>query len=156
MSSTEYEYLSGTVKYFYHEKLTQWGKWSHVLYLDSESLQTALDLKKRGMKNEINKDDEDGYFINLHRPSEYKFKNKTQEMTPPIVLDTDGVTPFKGMVGNGTEVTDKVAIYPTKSGIGVRWESSRIDSLVPFDISRDYQKTDAKQASMKDAPKPRF
>lgn len=152
---TEMTYLSGTVKHFYYDKLTQWGKWSHVLYLDNESLQKALDLKKRGMKNEINKDD-DGYYINLHRPSEYKFRHRVQTMTPPIVLCKDGTTLMKEQVGNGSRVTTKISVYATKSGIGIRWEASKIDDLIPWDISRDYMKYDAKQASMKGAPTPSF
>lgn len=133
-------------------------RWSHVMYPNTESLEKIRELQSQGLKNVIKKD-EDGYYVSFSRKTEMIRSGKTMGMLPPEVFDKDGVTPMKDVnVGNGSDVTTKLRAYEhgTPSGgksVAVRWESSKIDNLVPFEGKRDFLEYEAKAAEgLKEQP----
>jgi len=162
MAKTEFVYLKGKTKWFRPEKPNEWGKRSHVLYPDADSLKILWKLKEStptmsGIKNEIRKD-EDGEYISISRPSSKEIKGKIVAFEPPVVLDgsmtlPDGSSPpLRGVfVGNGSDVITKIAVYsynqpgsPGKRGRAIRWESSRVDNLIPYEGRKDFDEEEMK------------
>lgn len=145
MARSEYLFLQGKTKWFRNEKTNEWGKWSHVLYPTDAGLEKIRELQSEGVKNVLKKD-EDGYFLSIGRNSEIKRKTdgggvKMQGMAPPEVIDMEG-KPFKGSVGNGSDITTKVEVYQHGTPGGgkakaMRWVSTRIDNLIPYEPTRD-------------------
>lgn len=170
---TEYIYLKGKVKWFRHTAPDPWGNWKHDLYLDNGSLNIIKELQTvkdgvNGIKNVLKKDDE-GYYIAVRRPQQKMMRGKVVGFAPPEVLDgsvtlPDGSNPplRDTNVGNGSDVTTKCAVYTHGTPGGgkakaMRWESSRIDALVPFDGKADFNETEEKQIrGLSQQPKPRF
>lgn len=150
---TDFMYVSGKVKWFRHTTPNEWGKWSHQMYLNPESLEKIRELQSEGVKNVIKKD-EDGYYIRFNRPCEKEVKGKMIGLKPPEVFMSDGVTPLKATnIGNGSDVTTKLEVYSYRvPGQGdsrakaIRWLSSRIDNLVPFESTRDFLEDEEKAA----------
>lgn len=147
MARSEFIFLQGKTKWFRPEKTNEWGKWSHVLYPNDVGLEKIRDLQAEGVKNVLKKD-EDGYFLSIGRNSEIKRKTdgggvKMQGMQPPEVVDTEG-KPMRGvLVGNGSDITTKVEVYQHGTPGGgkakaMRWISSRIDNLIPYEPQTDY------------------
>src|SRR5712671_946896 len=99
MAKTDYVFLQGKTKWFRPNAPNEWGKWTHVLYPNEESLNKIRDLqtstdKTTGIKN-ILKKDEDGYSITLSRPTSKTIKGKVVGFAPPEVLEVDGKTPLR-------------------------------------------------------------
>jgi len=158
MARTEFVYLQGKTKWFRHSAPNQWGNWSHELYLDTPSLEKFRSLQEStegvsGIKNQLRKDD-DGYFVTLRRPAEKQLRTgQKRGFAPPEVFMADGVTPLRGvLVGNGSDVTTKIEVYqhfvPGGSGKAkaIRWLSSKIDNLVPFENTRDANEDEQRSA----------
>lgn len=158
--ASEEVYLKGKTKWFWHNKLDKYNKWSHRLYPDTDSLEKVRELQTQGVKNTIKKD-EDGWYVNLTRSPTIKKKTALGEtsiaMEPPKVVDKDG-QPYMGFVGHGSDVTTKMYVYehrtpaPPGSTIpgkakAMRWDASRIDNLVPYEPTRDF--TDAEKELVK-------
>lgn len=161
MSNTRFYYLKGKCKWFRPHKVSDYGKWEHVLYPDTESLEIINNLKKgtdiaEGIKNLIKKDD-DGYFVRLTRPASKQMRGKVVGFSPPQVLDRDGVPLQNVNIGNGSDVTTKVEVYqypvpayqggssPKRFGTAMRWESTRVDNLVPFLPRTDFTEPEQEQ-----------
>jgi len=146
--ATKYEILQGKTKWFKYDRLNEWGRWSHVLYLDSPSVEKVRALQEgypsvTGIKNKLSKD-EDGYFMNIGRPSTVKRRGRDEPLTPPYIFEADGTTPYTGLVGNGSDVTTKIEIFdyqpPGVKGnksLAIRWFSSKIDNLITYEGPRD-------------------
>src|SRR5882672_1845302 len=154
---TEYVYLSGKCKWCKTTAPNQFGDWKTDLYPDDKSLTKIMELKARGLKNTLKKD-EDGPFIAFKRPMTKMMKGRAVNFTNPVVLNKDGV-PINEAIGNGSEVTLKLLIYPFMSpggakGIGARWESVRVDNLVPWEL-KDFAEPAEREAifGLKEAPK---
>lgn len=146
-------YLSGKVKWArVHKPDTAFGntKWSILLYPDTASLDKIRELQAQGLKNVLKKD-EDGYNMTFSRPTEKTFRGVKTALTPPEILDASkplpggGYAPLKEEVGNGSDVTVKLAYYdypvpasPGKRGVAVRFESLRVDNLIPFQKTADF------------------
>lgn len=142
---SEYIFLKGKAKWVSHDKINEWGKWTMVLYPDEASITLIRDLQAQGTKNVIKKDD-DGYNVRLARPHEFKFNGRIKGMSPPLVLDGSQPLPGGGYaplintpIGNGSDCTVKMEVYehrvpnsPGKKAKAMRWESIRIDNLIPF------------------------
>lgn len=156
---TEWIFLRGKAKWFRPNSLNKFGKWSHQIYLDPASLDLVRELQTQGVKNVISKD-EDGYYINVGRQPEIKVYTdvgpKIIAMEPPKVLDGTKPTssgdyePFVGNVGDGSDIVTKVAVYQHKTPGGgkakaMRWESTRIDNLVPWKGNDSFNDTEEKQ-----------
>lgn len=167
MPVNKYYYLHGKVKWFRPEKSDEWGKYSHILYPDEESIALLRSLQEdkdnvKGVKNVLKKDD-DGYFIRIARKAQIEVKGKIVGMGPPMVLDKDGTTPIRNiLVANGSDVTTKIEVYTykipggdkTARGTAIRWESSRIDELIPYQVNRDFTEGERDQiAGLPEAPK---
>jgi hypothetical protein len=162
MAVREYVYLSGKVKWAKGLLApSQWKKYGCKLNLDNPSLSIVLDLKKKGIKNELTKD-EDGYWINLSRPSEINIKGSMQGMLPPVVVTNDDPPiPWNQdkMIGDGSDITCKVAVRNWKSpfgvpGVSIRLESVRVDNLVEFTTDHWPEKEAKQIKGLAEAPKP--
>jgi hypothetical protein len=154
-------YVQGKGSWIKAIQPNQWDKWSMTLHPTQESLEKLRELQGKGMKNTIKKDD-DGWFINFSRPVSRIIKGKIQTMAPPVVMDKDN-KPLEGTkIGNGSDVTVKLEVYEhsTPGGgkaIAARWESVRIDNLIPFNPDTDYPDDMKEQASgLKDQPEQLF
>lgn len=143
--ANEWAFVQGKLKWC---KLVQpdmkYGKWSVVVYPNNESLEKIRALQSEGIKNVIKKDDE-GYFTTFSRPIERTQNSKKVGMAPPIILQADGKTPLVGVaIGNGSDGTVKLEVYQhavpggTKKAKAARLYSVRIDNLIPFEKSRDF------------------
>jgi len=149
-TENEYVYLQGKCKWFRPDQPDQWSKWSHVLYPDQPSIDKINKLKentetRQGIKNILSKDD-DGYYMRIGRKTKIEPRSGVPiPLRPPEVFDKDGKTPLRGVyVGNGSDITTKIEVYTYnlpaekgKKGRAIRWESSRIDNLIPYDAPRD-------------------
>lgn len=121
----------------------KYNKWSTRFYFDQPSLEKFRELRDDGVLTQLHKN-EDGYYADLGRPvfKEYKDKHggtRRIDFTPPIVLSRDGVTPFKDDIGDGSDLTVEMEVYPYtipstngKKGKAIRINSVRVDNLVPF------------------------
>jgi len=159
MAKTEFVYLQGKTKWFRHSAPNQWGNWAHDLYLDPPSLEKWKELQEggediQGIKNQLRKD-EDGYFVTLRRPIEKQMKTgKKMGFSPPDVYMADGVTPLRGvLVGNGSDITTKLEVYThfipgstNKKARAIRWLSSKVDNLVPFENTKDLHEIEQRAA----------
>jgi hypothetical protein len=68
----------------------------------------------------------------FRRPTRKLIKDKLVEYAAPLVLDkTNTATTDK--IGNGSIVTVKVDIYPTRKGKGHTLEAVRVEELVPYE-----------------------
>src|SRR5688572_7094049 len=106
---TEYILLQGKGKWIRPQSPDKYGNWSMVLYPNPESYNKLLELKQRGLKNEIKKD-EDGYFTTLRRPQQKVYAGKVKGFAPPEIVGPDGL-PFHALIGNGSDVTAKIEVY---------------------------------------------
>lgn len=124
-------YLSGTCK------------WAKLGVPDQKYNNFQLDLypSEKSMKDFINSglqlqvhESEEGKFIKLRRSVSKVIKGKLVEFGPPTLLDKDNneLDVKKFLVGNGSAVTVKIAVYDTVKGKGHRLEKVRIDELIPY------------------------
>lgn len=146
----EFIYLRGKTKWFRHVKPDKFEAWSHKLYPNAESLSILYKMKEGtdAIKNVISKD-EDGEYIHLKRQTNKTMRGKQVAFTPPIVLGPDN-QPTVDPVGNGSDIVSKIVRYWYKPPMGpegsaIRWESSKIMDLVPFEAKRDFDEDDMKQ-----------
>lgn len=147
---SDFIYLQGKSKWAKLTTPNKFGKWSIDVYLDEASLAKFKELKEKGIKNSIKKDD-DGYYVSLQRPqTKTSMRGFTFGYSAPIVLDKDGETPFTGSIGNNSDVTAKIEVYYYddpfgKEGSAIRLASVRVDHLVEFEGDRDYDKDQTRQ-----------
>lgn len=138
-----------------------YNKWNFVLYPDEKHLEEIRELQSKGVKNVLGKDD-DGWKINISRPTQRVWKGKVIAFAPPRVVDATGM-PLDGVaIGNGSDVTAEIEVYQhgTPSGKkahAIRWESLRVDNLIPFEVKKDYPEPIASQVQdLVDKPKQRL
>lgn len=174
MARTEIHYWKGKVKWCKPHAPDPWGNWKTDFYPIPEDLEKIKALKKtsdagvNGIKNVIKKD-EDGEFLALRRPQQKLMRGKVMGFTPPEVLDgattlPDGTNPplRDQPIGNGTDATVKVLVYTHGTPGGgqaraMRWESIRIDNLVPYKSREDFDPVTQKQIEgLSEQPKPMF
>lgn len=137
--ANELVYIRGKVKWFKDKVPNEWGKWSHQIWPDEASMEIIRDLKDRGLKNDLKKD-EDGYSMNFSRKTEQEFRGgRKQANSPPVVLKDNGKdvqpTILLEQVGDGSDVTTKLTCYrygPGGVNLAARWESTMVHNLVPF------------------------
>lgn len=164
--ATEYVYFKGKTKWFRWtspDSTFDPPRWKHVLYLDEPSLAKFRELQKEGVKNHLKKDD-DGYYINITRPTYKEFKGKKEVMKPPVVLNDKNEPLSENIsVGNGSDVTTKVEVYSytvsrtKEKAKAMRWFSSRIDSLIPFNKGTDFTPAEEELVSgLPEQPAPLF
>ncbi len=154
-----YIFLQGTCKYFRYDvpdNKYEPPRWNHVLYPNEEGLTKIRDLQSEGVKNTLKKD-EDGFYVNLARPcwKEYVDRKtggrKKMVFDAPVVLDKENQPlPTGTRIGNGSRVTTKMDVYTHGTPGGgkakaMRWESSRIDELIPYEPERDFTDQEERQ-----------
>lgn len=141
MSATVFVDLQGKLKYIHAVTFNKYNKWSVTFYPIPKSLDIIRDLQAEGLKNVIKKDD-DGYFIQFSREPTKLMRGKVVAFAAPKVIDKEGL-PFDGSkIGRGSDATIRLEVYQhgTPSGgkaKAARWDSIRIDTLVPFEPMRD-------------------
>lgn len=123
-------YFSGEVKWakvqeptFKYESKED-REYSVTLYLDKDSLAT---FKGSGLQLKL-KDDEDGKHVQFRRSE----KKADGELNNPLKVLLNGKE-FKDLVGNGSTVSCKVAVYDTSVGVGHRLDAINVTNLVPFE-----------------------
>jgi hypothetical protein len=157
---TEMVDVHGKVKYIHAVTPGKYGDWSVVLYLDEKSLEYIRDLQAQGLKNVLKKDD-DGYFITFRRELSKVIKGQLKAFAAPRVVDKDG--PMDGhKVGWGSDVTVRLEVRwvtppnQTKQVPACRWDSLRVDNLVPYDPDKTLLSDVDKEAqkALINAPEP--
>jgi hypothetical protein len=150
-SKSEYIFIQGKIAWFRPKVPNKWNKWSVQIHPNDVGLEKIRDLQAQGLKNQLKKDD-DGYFLNVSRPvTKETAAGRILSFKPVEVFDADG-KPFDSPVGNGTDATLKVEVYTHDTPGGgkakaMRWESARIDNLVPFQNDRDLNEFEKEAAS---------
>lgn len=132
--ATEFVFLSGTAKWAKVRKPDKYGKYTIDLYVDPKTLKQA---RSAGVRVE-QKEDEDGVFLRLKRDPEKLFDGMPER--PAVHIwnpDEDKYVAFEGLIGNGSQVTVKVAVYDTVRGKGHRFEGVGVDKLVPYESASD-------------------
>lgn len=159
MSNSQLEDFHGKIKYIHAVSFNKYDKWSVTFYPDPKSLEHIRDLQAEGLKNVIKKDD-DGYFIQFSREPTKLMRGKVVAFTAPKVIDREG-KPFDGnKIGRGSDATIRLEVYqhPTPSGgkaKAARFDSVRIDNLVPYEVDRDLPPAEAEAVkALTEAPKP--
>jgi hypothetical protein len=149
-NKTEWVYLDGKAYWVQAHKPNQWGKWSMQFYPTQKSLDFLRELiAEKGIKTQIKKDD-DGWFIRVSKPTQLTLKTgKIVGMTQPELFNGNlpimegdkivGYAPLTEPVGNGSDGVLKLDMYSYtipasggKKGWALRWNSLRVDNLVPF------------------------
>lgn len=164
MANSKDVFIKGKCKWARLDKLNKYGKWSIVVYPISEDIEKLRELQAEGVKNVMKKDD-DGYYMTFTRPPNITVRGIVKGMTPPQVMEADGKTPLRNLIGNGSDVTVKLQAYkhnvptaaPGTKATAIRLEAVRVDNLVPFEMNRDFQEDEQEQVSgVKDQPAPLF
>lgn len=146
----KYIYLQGKLSWVKHLKPDdRFGdpKWSVKLHPNAESLTVIKELVAKkgevdGVMNKLQKDD-DGYFMTFSRHTSRIYQGKTIAFLPPVILNKDGSPLVNTAIGNGSDGTIKLEYYTFKrkggpgQGSAVRWESLRLDHLIPYEASKD-------------------
>lgn len=172
--NTEYVYLNGKVKWCRPQVPDPWGNWKTDLYPTAESLNKFKELKEtktigkdlvQGLKN-ILKKDEDGEYFTVRRPQQKLIRGKVIGFAPPEILDGTKTNPDGShpplrdvIIGNGSDVTIKLAVYKHRTPGGgfaraCRWESLRVDNLVPFTKEDRPDDVEKQLRGLEDQPKP--
>lgn len=121
-------FFSGTAKWT-GKKLNKFDKYTTDLYLDDASLSI---FKTSGIRVSPKQDQDGETYYKLSRPKDLTKKDgQVIDLGPPEFLNADG-SEFTGLIGNGSKVTVKVAVYDTGAGKGHRVEAIRVDDLVVF------------------------
>lgn len=146
MATKDY-YFKGKLMWCMTTSPDKFNNWKVTLYpSDPEDIKTILELKAKGLKNDLRKDD-DGYNITFRRPANKKVKGELRAFAAPVVLDKNN-EPIADFVGNGSTGYVKVEVYDYKPPIGqpakaARLVSIRVDDLVPY--TRDSLGKDQKE-----------
>lgn len=119
---TRYCFFKGEAAYLYLGKPDKYGSYKISLKATEE---LADNVKQAGIQI-----DTGGDYITFRRKENVLIKGESVAFAPPRVIDTgmNELDPF--VVGKGSMVTCKVAVYPTIKGNGHRLEAVRVDELV--------------------------
>jgi hypothetical protein len=127
--ATKYFYLSGRAKWAKLFKPDEkYGNYQLNLYLDKDSEATFDSI---GLQLTKKKDDE-GTYVTFRRAPKKLIKGELVDFGPPKVIDRDN-QPLDKLVGNGSEVTIKVAAFETAKGLGHRLDTVRVENLVEYE-----------------------
>lgn len=157
--SKEYIYLTGKAHWVNNQQPDKFNKYGFKLFPNAESLEKIRELQADGLKNQLKKDPELGWSVNVSSPVTKEIKGRIVVFEKPKILDgknkgPDGKflpLPDNVRVGNGSDVVAnvEVRVHPTPGGGKAKawqWVSMRVDNLVPFETSRDF--TDAENAQV--------
>lgn len=140
--ATEYFYFSGEALYPKLNKAdTKYdaaGIFSIGITLDEPSL---ADFTRSGLRLQNKPYKDSKPFVTFKRKDTQMIKDENVKFGPPNVIDKDG-NKVTALVGNGSKVTAKVAVYDTRMGKGHRLETVRVDELIEF-VPEKKEATDA-------------
>lgn len=106
--------------------------WKVNVYLDDPSWES---FRKSGLRLEP-KEDDDGKYVTFRRPFRKLIKNEIVEFEKPPVLVADKETGknnvMNGLLGNGSDVIVKVAVYDSRKGKAHRLEAVQVQTLVEY------------------------
>lgn len=149
--------IHGKVKYIHAVNMSQFNKWSITIEPDAKSLEVVKGWIAEGLKNELKKNEANEYYISFHRDPEKTMRGKKVAFAAPRVIDRDGKIFDGSLIGRGSDVTCRLDVYrstpqsPYKY-IAARWDSLRVDELVPWESTRDLSPEEAgKVESLKHA-----
>jgi hypothetical protein len=140
-------FLKGIIKWCKHIKPDMTfppGKWSVQMYIEGLELEKVRMWQAEGIKNSV-KHDNDGWYITLSRKCSLTTRDgKVRGLEPPFVFTMEGENkiPVTTLVGNGSTGVAKCHLWrfnpePHIKGTAVRWESLRVDNLIPYDPDKD-------------------
>lgn len=132
-------FLKGRIKWCKHIRPdATYNKWSVVMYVTGTELDKVREWQAMGIKNSVKKD-EDGWYITLSRKTSITVKGREVGLEPPRVVDTEG-KPIDQAIGNGSDGTAHCILWSSKNypGKNLRWQSLRVDNLIPFNSGTDY------------------
>ena len=122
-------YFKGMAKWAKVRKPDSYDKYVVDLYMDDPSFDL---FNESGVELKIREDD-DGTFVKLSRPIAKEIKGQLVEYEAPKVLDAEGeVMDESILIGNGSQVICKVAVYDTRAGKGHRLEEVKVLDLVEY------------------------
>jgi len=131
--ATKKVYLSGTCNWAkLHVPDTKFdveGVYTIDMYLDEAS---KAKFQEAGIRVDEREDKEGHMYVRFKRQHKKLIKGEVKTQGPPQVLDKEG-EPFNGLVGNGSKVTCKVAVFDTMKGKGHTLEAVRVDELVAYE-----------------------
>lgn len=131
MSTKVYEF-SGETLYakVYGEGDKEYKNWNLPLILDKPS-EGLFD--QSGLRLQRSKIPDGREQVKFRRDHEKIIGKDTVKFDAPKVFESDGVTPFTQLLGNGSVVIARVAVYDTKKfGKGHRLESIRVIKHVEY------------------------
>lgn len=139
----------GKVKFIHAVNLGKFGEWTIVIYPDNKSLEVIRELQAQGLKNVMKKDD-DGYYMQFKRAPQKLMRGKMVSFTAPKVVDSDGKLMDGQTVGYGSDVTVRLEVYKygAPSGgksVAARWDSLKINNLIPFEVDKSDWSEDEKE-----------
>lgn len=130
MATTHY-YLKGTCKWAKPYKMDDtYRNYSVDVYLDEPSMKLFI---QSGAQLKIRTDSEGKQFVSFKRPHERLVKGEPKVMGPIPCMDASGY-PWREevLIGNGSTVEIKLAVYDTIKGKGTLLESIRVVDLVEY------------------------
>lgn len=133
--ATQYIYLSGTAMWpklkTPDTKFDVEGVYNLDLILDEASRKK---FKEAGIRVEMRETPDGEKFVKLKRQHKKLIKGDVKTLGPPKVLDSEGNTLADNiLIGNGSKVTCKVAVFDTMKGKGHTLEAVRVDELVVYE-----------------------
>lgn len=141
MANSETVLIRGKLKWVKHirpDTTFEPHKWTVTVYPDEDGLEKIKGLKKQGLQNHLKMDD-DGQYMQFGRKTEKDVKGRKEGMTPPKVVDKDGI-PIEVMIGNGSDGVVELEVYSHKTqqaGVtkkAARWRGLTVDNLVPYKV----------------------
>lgn len=137
-------------QYFYLEGFVNWAKVQKpaLKFGSKDEYEWTLDFYPSDVKEwkatksqgRLKEDGEGNEFIRLRRNVSGTDKDgNTIQYEPPKVLKRNSETnenePFTNLIGNGSKVVVKVAVYDTAMGKGTRLEGLTVLDLVPYEAN---------------------
>lgn len=129
-------------QFFYLEGEVKWAKVKEPVlkYGSKTEYEWCVDFKPANeaefLATKTQKKIKDGFAKLSRDPERFdKEGNIVKEEPPKVLIRTEDGTnvPFDGLVGNGSKVIAKIAVYDTRMGKGTRLEGFVVLDLVPYE-----------------------
>lgn len=124
MGKTVYYYFDGECKFYRSVTPDNFGNYSLRIKLND-----IEEYKKSGIQGSI---DDEGC-VWLRRPQNKIINNELVDFGPPVTLD-ENEEELNLLVGEGSQVVAKVAVYDTFKGLGHRLEAVKVKDLVKVEL----------------------
>ena len=157
--STKFIDLHGKVKYIHAVNLGKYGSWTVDIWPDESSLKVIHELKDKGLKNHLKKDEDGQYHMQFKRDPQKMMKGRMVAFTQPKCVDKDEKVMDGTKIGWGSDVTIRLAVYDyggrggIAKGCAARWEAIKVNNLVEFEMDKS-DWSDAEKASVTNIEEP--